>query len=165
MYKRYTSVNENMDSTNIVTQQLLESLHMRLCRLEFQYLSGKGLKRGRDIDEREMLEELTAEYKKKYPNDWDEPYFLSGIIERDADRGIIRLCAISRINSIHADVKVCFGKPDYKYTIWIRNNPRFALPSSSSSDKREVERDDQYDSSMDCRTADDVLDKLLSLLS
>ena len=154
-----------MDSTNILTQQLLESLHMRLCRLEFQYLSGKELKRGREIDEREILEELKAEFEKKYPEDRDKPYQLTNIIRRDADRGIIRLCAISRRNSIHADVKVCSEKPDYKYTIWIHHNPQFALPSSSSSDKREVERDDQYDSSMDCRTADDVLDKLLSLLS
>ena len=156
-----------MDSTNIVTHQLLESLHTRLCRLEFQYLSGKELKikRDREMDERGMLEELKAEFERRYPEDRDKKYQLTNIIQRDAERGIIRLCAISRINSIRADVKVCLEKPNYKYTIWIHNNPEFALPSSSSSDKREVERDDKYDSSMDCRTADDVLDKLLSLLS
>ena len=48
-----------MNSTHIITQQLLESLHARLCRLE--YLSGK-LKRPLEGDPaRDVLREVYAE--------------------------------------------------------------------------------------------------------
>ena len=71
---------KDMHPTHILTQQLLESFHKRLCRLEFQYLSGIEHKRGREKDETELLTALKTDFDRGYPDLSRRPYDLLQVV-------------------------------------------------------------------------------------
>ena len=118
-----------MNSTHILTQQILESFHTRLRSLE--YLT--GLKRAREKDDWEMLNEVFKEYQTRYPSPSNRPYTMKDVEQNSVDNDLI-VQVLSQGKTLH--VKVCKDDTKFQYTIWIFGDDNFKSSAPSRTNAK-----------------------------
>ena len=150
-----------MNWSHRLTQQLLETFHTRICRLE--YLSGK-LKRPLDKDDWTVLEEVYEEYRTRYPNPTNRPYTMQNVEVNSVDDDLI-VQVLSRGKTLH--VKVCKDSPYLKYRIWTFGDDTFESSTPSISNRREVPRtgkSSKYLGRIHCKGLDNLMNILLEYM-